>query len=542
MVQELKKLGTGGICRQSLVLRDYPFPVPAAHSILPPSFDVFKEIFPHEGYVYPRSFPSSSFKKRGIVSEQHKVVYGPTHIDLQVLYNSMRKLSAHAYTWDEQIALETDYLLDQNFGKFLVGSRISTYHDVLQGLDLDTSPGYPLYYKCQSKKQALEKYEWYVQRQVIEYLQNPSETPIWSGTLKDELTHESKITSSSTRMFFNGPLWFVLVCRILWLDMAQRLQASRGQHPSTIGMSVSEIPQLLMVFQDWFKERSSLGDLGPEESGPRNESAFYHFMIDGDHPSYDLTTPTVLAYNVIQLHTRYLPSSATIELGSQTITFNPQSVTRIALSHIYLGRVAIGGNLYLMWGNKSGTYMTGEFNSYTENLTMYPALRNYLGADPVKTWLECAHRSGGDDMLKGLLLTERLTHEQIIDTCSKYGCYLSTVSGVTSNCFDMMFYSHMVSLIYDREYREAFYLARPREDKLWSALAYVHRHDPALSVARFYAVCNGLFGRESRYEALDLVDNWVSKHPRHKIMDPEWKIGISQRKTDHELYDILVHR
>lgn len=504
-------------------------------------FDVFREYYGEWGFVQPRNLVSSSYRASNLDFD-YDPVYFPTLLNKTTLYNSLCKGTIEPMIFSERYYVELREILRRLYTYCLVGLNTQLNMDIiLNAMDLTKSPGYPLYYKCNTKQQAWDRFKDLIMKDVITYLKGVNITPLWTGTLKDELTHKSKIDKMSTRMFFNGPFWFLIVCNMLWFELLQRLHDSRGKgHPSTIGLELPgfEMVQLLCQFQEWLDYHMEKGaTFNPDEGG--SGPGPFVFMLDTDRSSYDWTlSPTMVAV-CAEVIEDFLPSirefSWKFEDGHvETVLFRPREVSRRCFNDIFYGWVAVCGSIFPMYGNKSGQLLTGDINSMVQPLTSYPMMRDYMD-DPVEMFLDAKHASNGDDGLESFILSKPITLQQFVDGNAKYGTYVTSVSGFTKNAFDMWYLSHKAQRVFLKQFDTDMVICRPREDKLLSALKYKKSKDDCLYVARLYALANGLFGYESRYHVLDVVDSFVSKHPFNRFPTAEWKAATSQRLTDAQL-------
>jgi len=538
MVWQFKLLGCGAVVRPNIRTHPSPpFPEPPEITILTEEFEVFESYLPCVGMIAGRHLPSHSFSQSALYGK-FPVEYGPTQINLQCVYNSLRKACVRNVVLPERIQIEIRTIIDKMYGPYMIGTVPLSFVEALERIDDSKSPGHPMYYACHQKKQVLEnpKMYKYLKECIIRWLKDPTYIPIWTGTLKDELTHLSKIRSDSTRMFFNGPFWFLMCQHILYGNMQDRLKGAMGQHPSTLGISVPgpALPNLLFEYQSLYNEYIEEG-----YGTFQQEMTPYVTMFDLDHTNFDLSVSLSIVQAASEVKESYLPMIGVVDIDGEQVEFDYIACHRACVSQIYCGFVAVGGMVYNIMGNKSGQLLTGDDNSIHEPATIYPGVRPYLDPqDPVKTFLSGKHSANGDDALKLMIFYKRVDVKTLFANCALYGTYLSTVSGFTENALDMMYLSHKVKRAYIPFLKQDMWIAQPRENKLLSALSFKKRKDDALTVARFYAVCNGLFGYESRYKALQIVDKWVSENPRHKLMDTDWKAAISQRLSDRQLATI----
>lgn len=516
------------------------------HSLLPEEFGEIVQWYGAVQLVPPRHLPSSSYTSSTLVTG-FETSYAPTIINMQAVYNAMRKGTIVPYVFGERIQVEMRAIINHWFGPYMIGARTWSLEEALKDIDFSKSPGFPLYYHCNTKLQAWERDRVYILNQLCSYLENPVFSPIWTGTLKDELTSSDKVEKEATRMFFNGEFSFLIFTRILWGNFSERLTSFLGQHPNTIGIAVPgpELIDLLISYQEWFDFHVSEGYI-PLLGGVKLERELvgqFLVMMDSDRKAWDLSiSPTSVAV-CSELISQILPTESIIDINFpdgivKTIKFNPAECSARAFEAVFCGNVAVCGQVVQWWGNKSGQYLTGTINSMTEPVSDYPALRPYLGEFPVTLFLKGKRHANGDDGLKGVLLTRQIDEDTYIRRCNQCGTYPTSHSGFTDNAFEMMFLSHKVSRIYFRYIDELLLVARPRESKIISALAYRRTKDDARTLSRFYAACNGLFGYNSRYDALRVVDAWAVSNPVHKNPTEEWKAALAQRLSDRVLASI----
>lgn len=507
-------------------------------------FNKFREFYGEWSYVQPRNLVTSSYRS-GKIEFDYDPVYFPTLLNTTTLYNSLCKGTVYPHIFSERYFVEFREITRRWYHSSLIGLNIQTNLDVILGdMDLTKSPGFPLYYRCQSKQQAWDRFKDSIMNDVFSYLNGKNITPLWTGTLKDELTHKSKIDKMSTRMFFNGPFWFLIVCNIIWHDLMRRLHEGRGKgHPSTIGIEIpgSEMADLLTQFQEWYDYHIKCGATFNPDSGIEGKGPFI-FMLDTDRSSYDWTLSPTMVAACAEVIEDYLPAFGTFEWinshgVTQSVTFSPKDVSRRLFSDVFFGWVSVCGSIFPMYGNKSGQLLTGDINSMVQPLTAYPTVRKYMD-DPIEMFLDAKHASNGDDGLESYILNRSITLEQFIEDNKNNGTYVTTVSGFTSNAFDMWYLSHKAQRCFFKQFDTEIVVCRPREDKLLSAMKYKKNDNDNLYVARLYALANGLFGYDSRYHVLDVVDKFVSRHPYNQYPTQEWVASTSQRLTDAQLASI----
>lgn len=536
MVWFFKLLAGRGLLRPAYKLVKYDFAIRPG-TFLGEDFRPFCDWFGVVDVVQPRALPSSSFSDSDLVGGSH--VYVPTAIDYQSLFNSMRKLTLTPTVFSEQIGVELREIINHWYSPVLIGSTTRVDIDALvSAMDLTTSPGFPLYYVTQTKQQSWDRYKTVILQDVRRFLEGDYHTPLWTGTLKDEITHRDKQANHSTRMFFNGPFWFLIVSKIIFQDMMDRVMAQRGgRQPSTIGIQVPgpDIVTLLQDFQQSYDDFSCQG--WTDVRNATTENGKFLAMLDTDRTGFDCSMTPTGATAAASVMLEYLPTSAEIVILGETISFNPQEVGYHVHCAVLHGYVSISGLVFPIWGNKSGQLLTAELNSMVEPVTMYPGLRlgGYLGSNPVNTWCASKFASNGDDGLNLHLLYKVITPQEYVDLGKRTGTFPTSVSGFTDNAFDMMYLSSKVAYVHFHSLQRSLFIARGREDKILSIFSYKKRRDPSLTLARFYAACNALFGYESRYRMLNLVDRWVSRHPLNKFPTQSWIAAKAQRLTDHQL-------
>lgn len=129
--------------------------------------------------------------------------------------------------------------MEREFGVYMRNSRVKEYDEVVQGLDLQTSPGYPWARKFPTKKLLLEGFssfrEWCLQD--WERLKDHDFYCLFGNSLKEEVRPKAKIDLNKIRTFTAGPIEMTIHGNRLFEDMNEKFYNSALLSPSVVGFT-----------------------------------------------------------------------------------------------------------------------------------------------------------------------------------------------------------------------------------------------------------------------------------------------------------------
>lgn len=207
-------------------------------------------------------------------------------------------------------------------------SMVTSYSDALEELTMDKSPGYPYYYDCLDKAEALEKYGDIICEKTCKILEGQQIPCFFSLTEKSELRTEEKVKQGKTRVFMAGDIHHLLACVQLFLKQNEDLIDKRGMTPSTVGIQIPG-PEFVRTLL----KLASDGPIG-----------------DGDVSGCDLRFKLRIARVIRNLRASFLPDRF-------------RDAVNWLYDCVYAGNCAGLGGIFLLYGNKSGWFNTSHDNT-----------------------------------------------------------------------------------------------------------------------------------------------------------------------------------
>lgn len=412
-----------------------------------------------EAIISARKFPSSSFSESPLSEEllarfpEASVSYLPTALDRQAYYNGIRKQAVISQLWDDNDASDCLNLLEYYYGGVLGNCDVVPFDEVDSSTDLGTSPGFPLYFRYAFKSDVEGGALDWVRQITEEYLAcNIHVIPVWTATLKDEMTLQQKARDHVTRLFKNGPWWFLRVGKHLFGEQNARMHELVGSHPNTIGVQMPGTEFLNIFFdgQMVFDQLVS-GGYTPLKDGLPPTHGPYVGLRDDDKGSWDASFPLTGAACLRDFRANHLAP----ELYPVVSNYYDDT---------YCGRVAYGGNLCFNPSQNSGGILTGDDNSLANTIVEYPPTKSagLLGPLPLETYVKGHRRHGGDDSLIVSVFYKHITIDEYASLLSHWCIYYSSSSGFTDDVFDCMFYSHKPIAVRDPFDGSPVIIAKPR--------------------------------------------------------------------------------
>jgi len=118
------------------------------------------------------------------------------------------------------------------------GDLVKNCADVVADLNMKKSAGWPFYYQCDDKEDCLAKFSIEVWDLVERVLRGEYVPMYFSATLKDELRTKDRVAEEKTRVFNASGIVHLICSKILFSKQNEAIVATRGMHPSTLGISV----------------------------------------------------------------------------------------------------------------------------------------------------------------------------------------------------------------------------------------------------------------------------------------------------------------
>jgi len=244
------------------------------------------------------------------------------------LVNSVQKALDPIRQMPEVMVTDLFRYLHSELAGIWFGTNVISYADAVCKLNLEKSAGYPYYYDCVDKGDALRKYGDRIQREVQSVLSGDELWLPFSLTLKDELRTKERVAANKTRGFSASGIVHLLASKVVFSRQNEKLVQTLGAHPVTLGIQVPG--------QQYVRFMLSLG----------SEQNCYDADGDGCDQRFQLQ----VARCIRDLRKCFLP----VEYGP---------CVDLLYDAVYAGDVIALGVVYRMFHNKSGWECTGHDNS-----------------------------------------------------------------------------------------------------------------------------------------------------------------------------------
>lgn len=367
--------------------------------------------------------------------------YVPCIMDAKVLKTGLAKASDPVLSVDEDLVIKAERYLIQKMKSIWTSTEedfIMSYEDALLELTLDKSAGFPYFYDCIDKKQALEKYGPEIAERVQRLLAGEPIECVFAMTEKSELRLRTKVEEGKTRVFCASDIHHLIASKMLMDKQNEMLMDKIGLHPITLGI---QLPGPGFV--------RAVRNLGEK-------------LNDGDISGCDLRFHPRLARVIRNVRKAFIPSRF-----------------HLAMDHLYAsvyagGAVAVGG-LYRLFGNKSGWENTSTDNSFMTWLSLImAAMIMYPDLDPDYVFNALIN---GDDLLVKMLKGDFKT---LCDICRTWGVIIEADDWNPRGPLEIVFLSHHLQQRYVKGFGD-FVLAAGNLPKLLSSLHWV-KTNPRLTI------------------------------------------------------------
>lgn len=362
--------------------------------------------------------------------------YVPTEMSgIALKLGVLKALDPKPY-WPEELVDKCEDFLNQVYGPIWgsIVEPLSTYEEAVLMSDMTKSAGYPYYFDCADKGDALRKRGNEISVSTARLLAGEPVEVVFALTLKDELRPVEKVREHKTRVFAGGPFHHLLASSVLYEKQNAALMRTVGDHPVTVGIQVPG-PEMVRVVLSM--------------DGGNN----------GDGGGWDQRMPIALARVVRNVRHRYLPDWCR-EAGFHLY------------DTVYAGVGAVAGRLYLMLHQKSGWKNTAHDNSLAMLCCIFVAFWLLTGRDPNFVFSNVAKvfTNGDDCLIKSMLPGVGIV--QVAHELRSLGVVLEFVSELPQSCFGLTYLSHQLRLRWIRGLGDVVVVAG-NYDKLRSSLNWV---------------------------------------------------------------------
>lgn len=244
------------------------------------------------------------------------------------------------------------------------GDNFQTYEESVARLNWQKSAGHPYYYTCEDKACAVTCFGAEIERDVRSVVEGQDLWLPFTLTLKDELRTADRVKAGKTRVFSASNIVHHLASSMLFDKQNDKLRATLGEHPLTIGIGVPG-PQFV----------SAVKSVSSDEN-----------CTDADASGCDQ---------------RFFLSAAKIIRELRVSFHKPEYATAIRKLYddVYCGYVICQGRVYIMLHNKSGWKNTGDDNG----MFLWLSAANYILDATLEAYGEECQISEIDDYWNGLI-------------------------------------------------------------------------------------------------------------------------------------------
>jgi len=427
--------------------------------------------------------------------------YIPTILEEQTLLKGMEKAYDPKYQLNEEIIQKAQSYLEKKFKSIWTKNPENYfigYEEALTKLDLKKSPGDPYFLWHPTKGRALQLDPEMVRQNTSAMFSLEPPVCRFNLTLKSELRQKEKVEAGKTRVFMAGPLHHLIACNQLFCVQNDQIMDRMGQHPITIGI---QLPG-----HEFVRAVTRLG-LSKGQMLPLN---------DADVSGCDLRFNLRAARVIRDLRAKHLPPR-----------FKPY--INYIYDTVYCGVGICLGNVYRVFGNKSGWLNTGHDNSiFTWLMLVYSSLILYPDTDPDHVFKLLVN---GDDVLMCVLKGEL----QLLTDCLRVqGFFLETDDFTPRNVYSVQYLSHSLRKRYVHHFGE-FVLAAGNREKMLCSINWIKRTEGLTfeesCVAHLVGLRICLFPWQSDFEEIDtLLGKYLDKVVITPIMTACLQARLSEKQ------------
>lgn len=329
--------------------------------------------------------------------------YLPTQMSVNAMKIGLTKCHDPIINFPEDLVVKAEAYVESRLKSIWTRTPeqyVLSNDDAIDLLTMDKSPGFPYYFKYQTKEQAIIGSKESILEKVNNIMDGKRVQCIFSLTEKSELRPKQKVDEGKTRVFMASDLHHLIASKRLYERQNDDLCATIGKHPITIGVQLPG-PQYINLMM-------SLG----------------LNCNDGDVAGCDLRFNPRIARSIYRIRHQFLPLRYA-EAGWWLYCC------------VYCGLGVALGALYRLYGNKSGWQNTGHDNSIQVWLCMLICcFALYPGRNPDEIFKIFIN---GDDVVQGQFIGE---FKQFCDWLKNYGFYLEADNWKSRDVMDCVYLSH----------------------------------------------------------------------------------------------------
>jgi len=434
------------------------------NELSPMVVDIFDGV-PIVGYGDVRPLPTNDYKPSDFYEDYSGEEYKPAlDSDLfEGVRTGLQKYTAQKTLCSDSLMLLSLRYLESQFRFVFAGVQHISMEEAYDRLVLTKSPGFPYYYNCVDKEQALEKYD--VKYIVESELVSGNQETIYSTTLKSEMRQEGKYP----RLFTPAPLHSTVVGNYLYGAQNDAISRTRRMHPIKLGVQMPghEFNSLFFSFPSGYIKA--------------------HFDVKG----FDVSICLSIMAIIMEFRGRYI--------NQQYLKAH-----RAHYSKIYCGYVYVLGLIVLLLGQRSGSTNTFTDNSLYMCCLIHVAFSILCDVSIEQAIDELYFINGSDDGM--FAVHPKWGSKFNIVTLANFlyenfGCVLESPSLVPVSFEDCYFFSHhLIRVALPRLGIPGCWIAAGNREKILCGFRYVKKLNMLQNFQRYGALLIVLFPYQADFE------------------------------------------
>jgi len=359
--------------------------------------------------------------------------YRPSAMTQLALSKSVNKALDPLKSYPDAICDKIFVYLRSRLSSIWHGDNFTCYEDAVALLNFEKSPGWPYYYKCKDKLDALDKYGDEIQTDVGRVVAGEEVAMPFSLTLKDELRTKERVAEQKTRGFSASGMVHLIASKMMFEKQNDKLVESFGCHPVTLGISVPG-PQFVRAVLSLGKKQNC-----------------YDADGDGCDQRFNLSIARVIR-----------------ELRKAFLSQNYHACVDLLYDAVYAGDAVCCGVIHRLLHNKSGWNNTGHDNSIYMWGAIFDAVSSLTRCEFDEV---CELLVNGDDLAMSIDY-EAVSIKDVAEHLAKYNVLISFDVVAPRFSTEITFLSHTVRERFVPGFGDIF-IAAGNLPKLLSSLHWV---------------------------------------------------------------------
>jgi len=358
------------------------------------------------GYVPYRPIGKSHFKPMPLLGgDCDNDSYLPSAMTEKALSKSVQKALDPLKSYPAEKYDKMFVYLRSRLSSMWWGDNVTPYDEAVALLNFEKSAGYPYYYDCADKAEALQKHGDVIQCQVNSVVSGEEHWMPFSLTLKDELRTRERVEEEKTRGFSASGIVHLLASKMMFSKQNDKLVANFGKHPVTLGVSVPG-PQFV----------SCVLSLGTKKN-------CYDADGDGCDQRFNLGVARVIR-----------------ELRKAFLAKDYHACVDLLYDAVYAGDVIACGVIHRLLHNKSGWENTSHDNSLYMWGVLFDAIETLTDQDFEDV---CELLVNGDDLAMSID-SESVSIKDVAEYLAVFGVRISFDVVAPRFSHDITFLSHNI--------------------------------------------------------------------------------------------------